>query len=73
MTISLRLSDEDTLLIKKYAELNRLSISELIRQTVMERIENEYDLEVFDKAMEEYKNDPVTYSLDEVQKELGLK
>ena len=43
MTISLRLSDEDTLLIKKYAELNRLSVSELIRQTVMERIETEYD------------------------------
>lgn len=46
MTISLRLNDEDTLLIKKYAELNKMSVSELIRQTVMERIENEYDLEL---------------------------
>ncbi len=72
MTISLRLSDEDTLLIKKYAELNRLSVSELIRQTVMERIETEYDLEMFDKAMKEYKDNPVSYSLDEVEKELGL-
>ena len=72
MTISLRLSDEDTLLIKKYAELNRLSVSDLIRQTVMERIENEYDLEIFDKAMAEYKNNPVTYSLDDVERELGL-
>ena len=72
MTISLRLSDEDTLLIKKYAELNKLSVSDLIRQTVMERIENEYDLEVFDKAMAEYKNNPVTYSLDDVERELGL-
>ena len=73
MTISLRLSDEDALLIKKYAELNRLSASELIRQTVMERIETEYDLEVFDKAMAEYKNKPIVYSLDEVEKELGLR
>ncbi len=72
MTISLRLSDEDTLLIKKYAELNRLSVSDLIRQTVMERIETEYDLEMFDKAMAEYKRNPVTYSLDAVEKELGL-
>lgn len=72
MTISLRLSDEDTLLIKKYAELNRISVSDLIRQTVMERIEMEYDLEMFDKAMEEYKNNPVTYSLSDVEKELGL-
>ena len=72
MTISLRLSDEDTLLIKKYAELNRLSVSDLIRQTVMERIENEYDLEMFNKAMAEYKNNPTTFTLDEVEKELGL-
>ena len=73
MTISLRLSDEDTLLIKKYAELNKLSVSDLIRQTVMERIENEYDLEMFDKAIKEYKDTPVSYSLDEVEKELGLR
>lgn len=72
MTISLRLNDEDTLLIKKYAELNKLSVSELIRQTVMERIENEYDLEMFNNAMAEYNNNPVTHSLDEVEKELGL-
>lgn len=72
MTISLRLNDEDTMLIKKYAEINKISVSELIRQTVIERIENEYDLEMFDKAMAEYKNNPVTYSLDEAEKELGL-
>ena len=73
MTISLRLSDEDTMLIKKYAEINKMSVSDLIRQSVMERIENEYDLEMFDKALAEHKADPVTYSLDEVEKELGLR
>ena len=73
MTISLRLSDDDTMLIKKYAEINKISVSDLIRQSVLERIENEYDLEMFDKAMAEYKADPVTYSIDEVEKELGLK
>ena len=55
MTISLRLNEEDALLIKKYAELNRISVSDLIRQTVMEQIETEYDLEMFDKAVTEYK------------------
>lgn len=72
MTVSLRLSDEDTLLIKKYAALNRLSVSELIRQTVLEKIEDEYDLRAFDRAMAEYAGNPVTYSLDEAEKELGL-
>ncbi|MBE7062257.1 MAG: CopG family transcriptional regulator [Ruminococcaceae bacterium] len=72
MTISLRLSEEEALLIKKYAELHRLSVSELIRQSVVERIETEYDLEMFDKALAAYRNNPVTYSLDEVEKELGI-
>lgn len=72
MTISLRLSEEDTMLIKKYAELNRISVSDLIRQSVMERIETEYDLEMFENAVLEYKRNPVTYSLDDVERELGL-
>jgi len=72
MTVSLRLTDEDSILIKKYAEINNISVSELIRQTVIERIENEYDLESFNKALAEYKENPVTYSLDEMEKELGL-
>ena len=73
MTISLRLSEEDALLIKKYAELNRISVSDLIRQSVLDRIEKEYDLELFNKAMAEYQANPVTWSLDEMEKELGLR
>ncbi len=73
MTISLRLSDEETSLIKSYAKIKKVSVSELIRNAVMEQIEDEYDLKAYEKAMEEYKKNPVTYSLDEVEKELGLK
>ena len=72
MTLSLRLSDEDTLLIKKYAELNHISVSELMRQSVMERIENEYDLKVYEKAIAEYNATPVSYSHDEAKKMLEL-
>ena len=49
-----------------------MSVSELIRQAVMERIETEYDLEAFDKAVGGYKRNPITYSLDDVEKELDL-
>ncbi len=72
MTISVRLSDKDMELIKTYAKLNNISLSELIRSAVMEKIEDEYDLECYNKAIEEYKNNPKTYTLDEVKKELGL-
>ena len=73
MTFSLRLSDQDSALIKKYAELKKVSVSELLRQSVMERIEDEYDLKLYEKSMAEFEKNPVTYSLDEVEKELGLK
>lgn len=73
MTISLRLSDADTTLFKNYAKLHGMTVSELVRQSVIERIEDEYDLKAYEKAMEEYKSNPKTYSLDEVERELGLK
>lgn len=72
MTISLRLNDEDTKLIKKYAEINNVSISELFRQAVIERIEDEIDLSAYKESMNEYNADPVTYSHEEVKKMLGL-
>lgn len=72
MIISVRLSEEDTELIKAYATLNNISVSELIRNAVLEKIEDEYDLESYKKAIKEYKNNPKTYTLDEVKEELGL-
>ena len=50
MTISLRLSEQDAKLIKDYAKLNNISVSDLFRQTVIERIEDEIDLEAYNKA-----------------------
>lgn len=72
MTISVRLNDKDTELIKAYAEMNNISLSDLIRNAVLEKIENEYDLECYKKAIEEYKENPKTYTLNEVKEELDL-
>ena len=72
MTISVRLSDKDTEIIKAYADMNNMSLSELVRKAILEKIEDEYDLKAYYEAMEEYKKNPTTYTLDEVEKELGL-
>ena len=72
MTISVRLNEKDTELIKAYASINNISLSDLIRNAVLEKIENEYDLESYNKAIEEYKKNPKTYTLEEVKEELGL-
>lgn len=72
MTISVRLSEKDTELIKTYADMNNISLSDLIRNAVIEKIEDEYDLECYKKAMQEYKKNPKTYTLKEVKEDLGL-
>jgi len=70
-TISLRLSDKDDALIRKYAELYGMDLSTFIRQSVKEKIEDEYDLVLFDKVWEEEK-DKERVSHDDLKKELGL-
>ena len=72
MTISLRLNTADAELVKAYAEMNGISVSELLRRSVMERIEDEFDLKAYEEAMAEYRKNPVTYSLEEVIEELDL-
>ena len=72
MTVSVRLNEEEEKLIKKYADLNNISLSDLIRSAIIEKIEDEYDLECYYKAMKQYKKNPKTFSLEEVKKELDL-
>jgi len=70
--INIRLSQEDKELFKSYAKFNNISVSELVRQSVLERIEDEYDLQMYREAMELYKKDPKTYTHEEVLEALGL-
>lgn len=72
MNVSIRLNDEDTLLFKNYAELNGITLSDLFRESVIKRIEDEYDLRLYYEAMEEHKKNPVTYTHEEMKKMLEL-
>ena len=72
MNVSLSLNETDSALVAKYAEIHGMSIADLFRQSVMERIEDEYDLKAYQKAMKEYQANPVTYTHEEVGKMLGL-
>lgn len=46
-TISLRVPEKELDIFKSYAEHNNVTLSEIIRTTMLERIEDEYDLKVF--------------------------
>ena len=44
--IALRLQPEEERIIRNYAEFNNISVSEFMRQSALEHIEDEYDLGV---------------------------
>ena len=72
MAFSVRLSPAEDVLIKKYAALNNMNVSEFVRQAVLERIEDEIDLQAYERAMAEYRKNPVTYTHDEMRRILEL-
>jgi hypothetical protein len=72
-TISLRVPEEELNIFKSYAQLNNWSLSEAIRETMFEKIEDEFDLKVF----EEYENEKangtlITRPIDELWKDLEI-
>lgn len=68
-TISLRVDDRDSKLIRDYAKLKNTSVSDLMRNAIIEKIEDELDVENFDRVLATMET---THSLDDVKKELGL-
>ncbi|MBK5245204.1 MAG: CopG family transcriptional regulator [Eubacteriaceae bacterium] len=68
-TISVRLSEKEDLLVRNYAKMHSLSVSDLVRASVIEKIEDEIDLKTFDEVLNKMEK---TYSLSDVKRELGL-
>ncbi|QOR48065.1 ribbon-helix-helix protein, CopG family [Trueperella pecoris] len=72
-TISLRVPEDELAVFKSFAKHTNTSVSEMIRQTVIERIENEYDLRVFAEYEDQKKSGKLkTRPINELWDELGL-
>ena len=71
-TISFRLSDEEKRLITDFSKRNNITVSELILNSILEKIEDEYDLKIGIEASEEFKENPISYSMDEMRNKYGL-
>ena len=72
-TISMRVSDSEREILDKASKAYGCNVSMMIKKIVFEKLEDEYDLKVFD----EYENDKAngkvkTYSHDEAWKLLGF-
>ncbi|MCI7680807.1 type II toxin-antitoxin system RelB family antitoxin [Fusobacterium necrophorum] len=72
-TISLRMKDEDMDLLKQYVKVNNLNLSEFIRNTILDKIEDDLRIneERILRAWEEAKKEKAS-PLEEVIERLGL-
>ena len=72
MTISFDLNAEDTKFVESWAAGSGMSVSDLTRRILLEKIEDEMDLRAYREASAEYEANPVTYSHAEIREMLGL-
>lgn len=69
-TFSLRLTEAEEKLFKSYATLTGKTLSELFKTALKEKIEDKIDYEIGIQALENFKKNPVTHSLEDVMKEI---
>jgi RHH-type transcriptional regulator, rel operon repressor / antitoxin RelB len=72
VSISIRVSEKESKLIKKYAELKGTTVSEVMRQAILSKIEDEFDIFLYEKAYKEYEENPKTYTIEEAKKILDF-
>ena len=69
---SVRLSEEESNLVRSYCALHGVSLSDALKKALIEKIEEEFDLAEFEAAKKRFDENPVSHSLEDVRKELGL-
>lgn len=73
MAFSIRLTEQEKNIAESYARLHSVSLGEAFKQALFEKIEDEYDLEVFKEAHGEYeKSGRKSRPIGELWKELDL-
>ena len=73
MAFSIRLTEQERELAESYAKLHSISVGEAFKRALFEKIEDEFDLKVFEEAYAEYeKSGRKTTPIEELWKELDL-
>ncbi|HCM88919.1 MULTISPECIES: type II toxin-antitoxin system RelB family antitoxin [Vagococcus] len=71
-TVTFRVTDDEKSFIQSMADLNGLSLSELARTKLLESLENQIDMVLYDKAMKAHQLNDESVSHHDMLKELGL-
>ena len=69
---SIRMTDRDKAILEEYARAVNKSISEALRESFFEKLEDELDIKTADEAYSIFLGNPKTRTLDEVMNDYGL-
>jgi hypothetical protein len=73
MAFSIRLTEQEKQLVESYAKLHAISLGEAFKKALFEKIEDEYDVTVYEDAYSEYINSGKQCApIDDLWKELNL-
>ena len=73
MSFSIRMTAEERSLADSYAKMHSLSLAEAFKKALFERIEDEYDLAVYNEAYDEFvKSGKKSRPIEDLWKELDI-
>ena len=73
MAFSIRLTEQEKNIASSYAKLHSMSLAEAFKRAFFEKIEEEYDITIFEEAYNEYQKDgKKSRSVSDLWKELDL-
>lgn len=73
MAFSIRLTEQEKKLADSYAKLHSLSLGEAFKKALFEKIDDEYDLNIFEEAHKEYiASGKESRAINELWEELDL-
>ena len=70
-TLSLRISETDLELAREFSKIKGKSVSELLRESLLEKVEDYMDYQNAVNALKEYEQDEVAFDTDTVKRVLG--
>ncbi|VTY44735.1 type II toxin-antitoxin system RelB family antitoxin [Veillonella atypica] len=70
--INLNLSHEEFILFNNFAKMKKTTIEELLKKTLFEKIEDEYDAMIAKEALFEFSVNPYTLTVKEIQEKYNL-
>ena len=73
MAFSIRLTEHEKKLAESYARIHSMSLGEAFKKALFEKIEDEYDISIFEEAYRDYLNEGMkTRPIEELWRELDI-